>query len=121
MREAVRCLKAVRLSSVLWLVLGLLGSSSAVLPGSPGSVSAATQATSQATPQGKTVPQGDLIDINTATPDQLKTLPGIGEAYARRIVAGRPYTAKNQLVSRGVIPLSAYNNISPRIVARRAK
>ena len=121
MRKAARVMKAVRLSWVLWLVLGLLGSSSADLSRSPRSVWAATQATPQASSQGKTVPQGDLIDINTATPDRLKTLPGIGEAYARRIVAGRPYTAKNQLVSRGVIPLSAYNNISSRVVARRAK
>ncbi|WP_245632129.1 ComEA family DNA-binding protein [Edaphobacter aggregans] len=41
----------------------------------------------------------DKIDINTATPDQLKAIPGIGDAYSKRIIDGRPYSAKNQLVS----------------------
>ena len=62
---------------------------------------------------------GDLLDINTATPQQLKSLPGFGDAYVRRVIAGRPYTAKNQLVTRGVLPQSAYDRVSPRIVAHR--
>jgi competence protein ComEA len=61
---------------------------------------------------------GDLLDINTATPQQLKALPGFGDAYVRRVIAGRPYTAKNQLVTRGILPQSAYDAISSRIVAR---
>ena len=61
----------------------------------------------------------DLLDINTATPQQLKSLPGFGDAYVRRVIAGRPYTAKNQLVTRGVLPQSAYNRVSSRIVAHR--
>jgi DNA uptake protein ComE-like DNA-binding protein len=61
---------------------------------------------------------GDLLDINTATPQQLKALPGFGDAYVRRVIAGRPYTAKNQLVTRGILPQSAYDKISSRIVAR---
>ena len=61
---------------------------------------------------------GDPLDINTATPQQLKALPGFGDAYVRRVIAGRPYTAKNQLVTRGVLPQSAYDKVSSRIVAR---
>lgn len=61
----------------------------------------------------------DLLDINTATPQQLKSLPGFGDAYVRRVIAGRPYTAKNQLVTRGVLPPSAYDRVSSRIVAHR--
>ena len=61
---------------------------------------------------------GDLLDINTATPQQLKALPGFGDAYVRRVIAGRPYTAKNQLVTRGILPQSAYGKISSRIIAR---
>ena len=60
----------------------------------------------------------DLLDINTATPQQLKALPGFGDAYVRRVIAGRPYTAKNQLVTRGILPPSAYDKVSSRIVAR---
>jgi competence protein ComEA len=62
---------------------------------------------------------GNLLDINTATPAQLKALPGIGDAYADRIVKGRPYTAKNQLVARGVLPQATYDKIQGMIVAHR--
>jgi DNA uptake protein ComE-like DNA-binding protein len=65
--------------------------------------------------------QAGPLDINTATLEQLKALPGMGEAYARRIIAGRPYTAKNQLVTRGVIPQEAYAKIQESIVARHPK
>jgi len=62
-----------------------------------------------------------LLDINTATPDQLNALPGMGNAYTQRIIAGRPYTAKNQLTTRGVIPQDAYEKIKDQIVAHRTK
>jgi DNA uptake protein ComE-like DNA-binding protein len=61
------------------------------------------------------------MDINTATAAQLKTLPGIGDAYAARIIGGRPYTAKNQLVQRGILPQNAYAAISSQIIAHRPK
>lgn len=63
----------------------------------------------------------ELLDINTATVEQLRALPGMGEAYVRRIVEGRPYSSKNQLVTRGVIPQQAYERIQSRIVARRVQ
>jgi competence protein ComEA len=62
-----------------------------------------------------------LLDINTATPDQLKALTGIGDAYVKRIVDGRPYTAKNQLVTRGIIPQDAYDKVKDQIIAHRPK
>ncbi|HEY0264359.1 MAG TPA: helix-hairpin-helix domain-containing protein [Granulicella sp.] len=67
------------------------------------------------------VADANKIDINTATPDQLKSLKGLGDAYTKRIIDGRPYTAKNQLVTRGIIPSSAYNGIKDLIVARAPK
>ena len=65
------------------------------------------------------LPAADLLDINTATPAQLNALPGFGPAYTRRVIAGRPYSAKNQLVTRGVLPKSAYDLVSSRIIAHR--
>jgi DNA uptake protein ComE-like DNA-binding protein len=63
--------------------------------------------------------RADLLDINTATPEQLLALPGMGRAYVQRIIAGRPYTAKNQLLTRGILPEPAYEKIAAQIVARR--
>jgi DNA uptake protein ComE-like DNA-binding protein len=62
---------------------------------------------------------GDLLDINTATPQQLNALPGFGPAYTRRVIAGRPYLSKNQLVTRGILPSAAYGRVSALIVAHR--
>jgi competence protein ComEA len=67
----------------------------------------------------RAVERSSLLDLNTATPEQLRALPGMGDAYVRRVIAGRPYTAKNQLITRGVIPESAYERIVSEIVARR--
>jgi competence protein ComEA len=61
------------------------------------------------------------LDINTASADQLMGLKGIGDAYSKRIIAGRPYTAKNQLTSRGILPAATYNSIKDQIIARAPK
>jgi DNA uptake protein ComE-like DNA-binding protein len=71
-----------------------------------------------AAPAAAATPDNKL-DINTATADQLKAFPGIGDAYSKRIIDGRPYTAKNQLVSRGVLPESVYNKIKDSIIASK--
>jgi DNA uptake protein ComE-like DNA-binding protein len=61
------------------------------------------------------------IDINTATIDQLKASPGIGDAYSRRIVDGRPYANKSQLLSKGILPAATYNKIKDQIIATQPK
>ncbi len=62
---------------------------------------------------------GDQLDLNSATPAELKALPGIGDAYAKRIIDGRPYISKNQLVSKGIVPQAAYDKIKDSVVAHR--
>jgi DNA uptake protein ComE-like DNA-binding protein len=78
------------------------------------------QKTSTAKPAAATATT-DKVDINTATADQLKAVPGIGDAYSKRIIDGRPYTAKNQLVSRGILPQGVYDKIKDQIIANKKK
>src|SRR6478672_6226485 len=61
------------------------------------------------------------VDINTATKAQLQTLTGIGDAYSDKIIAGRPYDRKDQLVSRNILPQATYDKIKDLIVATQAK
>jgi competence protein ComEA len=60
-----------------------------------------------------------LVDINSATKDQLSALPGIGDKYSDKIIAGRPYANKSQLVSKKVLPQGVYNKISSMIIAKQ--
>ena len=77
-------------------------------------------ATAKQTIAEKIAASKELLDINTATPAQLKALPGMGDAYVQRVIAGRPYTAKNQLTTRGILPVDAYAQIKDLIIAHRS-
>ena len=72
-----------------------------------------------ATPEKSTAANEDLLDINTATAAQLKTLPGIGEAYSEKIIKGRPYARKDELVQKQILPRATYEQIKYKIVAKQ--
>lgn len=90
------------------------------LAAAPQATAAPPEQTPAATPEpAKASPAVELVDINSATVEELMTLPGIADLYAKKIVAGRPYKTKFELVTRRIIPRSTYSKIREMVVAKQ--
>lgn len=86
----------------------------------PMATPAAKPATPATAPAAAAAPKAPLLDINSASKDELDALPGIGSIRADAIIKGRPYKGKDDLLRKKILPSNIYNGIKDRVIAKQA-
>ena len=88
-------------------------------PAAPMAAPSAKPAAPAATPAPAAAAKPALLDINSATKDELKALKGVGDVRAEAIIKGRPYKGKDELVQKNIVPQGVYNDIKDQIIAKQ--
>jgi DNA uptake protein ComE-like DNA-binding protein len=96
------------------------GAGAALKADAKASVAAVKDNGKGAVADAKVTAKNALVDLNSATVAELKAIPGVGDAFAGKIIAGRPYANKTQLKSRKIIPVPLYEQIKDKIVAKQS-
>ena len=109
--------RLLALLTALFLVVGVAAAPHAVAQAKKDAPAAPAKADTKAA--AKPEAKKELVDINTASADELKVLPGVGDAYSKKIIDGRPYAKKDQLVSRKILPQKTYDGIKGLIIAKQ--
>lgn len=102
-----------------WLLLPLMA---LVLAAAPESSAGGSKSAKTTTATPKSAPDSStLVDLNSASKEELEALPGIGKVYSQKIIAGRPYANKRQLVTRSIVPQATYDKMSDKVIAKQKK
>ena len=110
-------IRATRWIRIVCLPVALAAGMLMVHANAQSSKTAARTPVANSTP--KTAAATDLIDLNSASVDLLRTLPGVGDAYAQKIVDGRPYAKKTDLVTKKIVPQATYKKFSSMVIAKQ--